>query len=113
MFIYLAAILVVLLILVRPEDTPAPSVPSSLKVKVGNTASIKVSGVSGEVSARSSDKNIATVSCDHGVATVRGLSAGAVTVTLWDRENSQRVSVAVVPAAGAEVASSDARAPMI
>jgi hypothetical protein len=113
LLVYLATVFVVLLILVRPEEAPAPNVPSSLKVKVGNTASIKVSDASGEVSARSSDKNIATVSCDHGVATIRGLTAGAATITLWDRENSLRVSVAVMPTVGAEMVSSAAGAPTI
>ncbi len=111
---YLAAVFVVLLMLVRPVSAPALNVSSALlQVAAGNTVSVRVTGASGKVNAMSSDRDIATVNYDHGVATIRGLAAGTATITLWDRENSRRVAVAVVPAAGGEAAASASRAPMI
>lgn len=112
---YLAAAFVVLLILVRPEEGHVFNAsPAMLQVNVGNTASIRVADASGEVSARSSDRNVATVSYDGGIALVKGLSAGSVTVTLWDRERSLRVAVAVTPAIGEvrAVVASNLSAPM-
>ncbi|BBI99721.1 hypothetical protein FGKAn22_14140 [Ferrigenium kumadai] len=107
LFAYLAAVFVVLLILVHPGDVPPLNVSSSLlQIKVGNTASINVSDASGDVSARSSDSNIATVSYDHGAAFIKGLSAGSVTITIWDKESSQRVAVAVMPSVGGEAVTS-------
>lgn len=112
LFAYLAAVLVILLTLVHPEDAPALDVSSSLlQVKVGDTASVRVSGASGDVSARSSDKNVATASNDHGVVTIRGVTAGSATITIWDRENSQRVSVAVKPSIGGEAITKAAGVP--
>lgn len=114
MLAYLATVFLVLLTLVRPAGAPELNVSSTLlQVAAGNTVSVNVTGASGEVNASSSDKDIATVNYDHGVATIRGWAAGTATITLWDRENSRRVAVAVVPAAGGEVAAGASRAPMI
>jgi len=69
--------------------------PSSVQVAVGGSAAVTVSKRDGSVSVNSSDTDIATVSYEKGVATIKGKSDGSTTVTVRDKEDRKRVSVTV------------------
>jgi hypothetical protein len=69
--------------------------PTSVQMVVGGSATVAVSKRDGSVSVRSADTDIATVSYENGVATIKGRSVGSTTVTIRDSEDRKRVSVTV------------------
>ncbi|MEQ1561056.1 MAG: Ig-like domain-containing protein, partial [Methyloglobulus sp.] len=77
------------------DDSSLTVSPSSVALNVGATANIKVSNTSGSVTASSSKTAIAAVTYSKGVATVKGVAAGAATVTIKDKKKSKQVSVTV------------------
>ncbi len=72
--------------------------PTSLIITQGSSATARVTGASGSVSASSSEPSVATARYDNGVVTVRGVSTGSARVTVKDRNRSQNISVSVISA---------------
>ncbi len=69
--------------------------PTSVEIIAGNTAKVTVSNAYRTVSAVSSNATIASVSYTSGTATVKGIKAGFVTITVKDRRTSKKVEVTV------------------
>lgn len=98
LLVYGMGLLLVLSAFARPEGGHALSVSTVLlQVQTGNAATVRVKGATGRVSVRSSNADVAIADYDGGVIVVRGKTAGSATVTVWDKEDSRRISVAVTP----------------
>jgi hypothetical protein len=96
--VYAVGLLLVLAAFIRTEGAHALNVSTVLlQVQAGNAATVRVKGAIGRVSVRSSNADVATADYDDGVIVVRGRAAGSATVTVWDKEDSRRISVAVTP----------------
>ncbi len=99
LFIYaVGLLLLVLSAFIRTERAHALSVSTVLlQVRTGDAATVRVNGAEGRVSVRSSNADVVSVDYGDGVIVVRGKAAGSATVTVWDKEDSRRISVAVTP----------------
>jgi hypothetical protein len=98
LLVYGMGLLLVLAAFLRPEGGHALSVSTVLlQVQTGNAATVRVKGAIGRASVRSSNADVATADYDDGVIVVRGKSGGSATVTVRDKEDSRRISVAVTP----------------
>ncbi len=90
-----------LLLAIGGEVGAAMSVaPTSLSLARGASASVAVSAPAGEVSARSRDTSIATVSVSATTVTVRGIAAGGTVITVRDGATALAVPVTVTAAVG-------------
>ncbi|WP_199873150.1 pilus assembly protein N-terminal domain-containing protein [Ideonella sp. A 288] len=73
--------------------------PSSLTLTAGSNATLTAGNVSGSLSARTANSNVATVSVSDKVITVRGRAAGTTIVTVKDRKSAVNVPVTVTATA--------------
>ncbi|MBS4099070.1 MAG: hypothetical protein KGZ83_19800 [Sulfuricella sp.] len=87
----------------RSSEKTTVKATSSLSVSLnlisitqGNSAAISVSGAAGQVVAFSGDTSVATVNYANKVATVKGLKAGATTITIKDSSTAKTIPVFVL-----------------
>lgn len=96
-------IFVVLALIVLNDAYALELSPNSVEIVTGSAAKVTVSKAVGTVKAASSNNAVATVSYASGVASIKGIKPGSVTVTIRDRSTSKPVEVKVgaVPVASA------------
>lgn len=69
--------------------------PSSVEIIAGKSTKLTVSNSSGTVTTVSGNAAVASVSYANGIATVKGIKAGKVTVTVKDNRTSKKVEITV------------------
>jgi hypothetical protein len=72
--------------------------PTSVTVTAGSSATVKVSGASGTVSAKSANVQIASGTYAGGTVTIKGVLAGSTNVVVADARGSRSVPVKVTAA---------------